>query len=220
MRALKLLKERHVDVRIGVSVAPENVEDVPAIAEIADKLEMPLNVDTYMMPAVREQNRIFDERTRLTPERAAKLQYECYLREMNTEEMNTFTREILRRSESIDTEPEKAVPGRMTCLAGNCSYTINWQGYMRPCVIQTAPEVSVFDEGVEKAWEIVSETCHQIRSYSGCSVCPNHPVCHVCPACCLLEGGSYESRPVYMCRYSRELMSLLKKYDKLHKDHE
>lgn len=220
MKALKLLKERDVDVRIGVSVAPENVEDIPDIAEIANKLEMPLNIDTYMMPAVREQSRTFDERSRLTPERAAELQYQCYLHEMDMEKMDTFVREILRRSENINTDSEKAVPGRMTCLAGTCSYTINWQGHMRPCVIQTEPEVSVFEEGVERAWQIVSERCHQIRSYSGCSICPNYPVCHVCPACCLLEGGSYERRPVYMCRYSSKLMSLLEEYAKNHKEHE
>ena len=33
--------------------------------------------------------------------------------------------------------------------AGNCSFTLNWQGHMRPCVVLSTPSVSVFEEGFE-----------------------------------------------------------------------
>lgn len=82
---------------------------------------------------------------------------------------------------------------------------MNWQGEMHPCVILTEPSLSVFKEGFDKAWQTIREGCESIRLYEGCSVCKLRPVCRTCAACHLLESGSYQGKPEYMCRYAREI---------------
>ena len=111
----------------------------------------------------------------------------------------------------------KEQEGQMECLAGRCSYTVNWQGEMHPCVILTAPTANVFEVGFKKAWETVSDGCSKIRLYSGCSVCKLKPICRTCAASHLLESGSYMGKPEYMCTYTE---TLYEEYKRMKKDFE
>lgn len=49
-------------------------------------------------------------------------------------------------------------PAKTGCMAGSCSFTINWQGPMRPCVVLSEPSVSVFEHDFAKAWEQTNKT--------------------------------------------------------------
>ena len=106
--------------------------------------------------------------------------------------------------------PIEEAPGHMSCLAGNCSFTINWQGEMRPCVILSNPAVSVFEVGFEVAWKHIVEETSKILLSSKCSTCTMRPLCRTCAACALLETGSYDGIPDYMCQYTSESLRLLR----------
>lgn len=43
------------------------------IIDLGEELEIPVRVDTYMMPAVRERNRPYNEQSRLDPVSAARV---------------------------------------------------------------------------------------------------------------------------------------------------
>ena len=71
VNAVRLLRERGVDVKIGGSVTGRNAADLERILEIGRELDVPVRMDTYMMPGVRERGRPFNEQARLSPEEAA-----------------------------------------------------------------------------------------------------------------------------------------------------
>ena len=98
----------------------------------------------------------------------------------------------------------------MKCRAGKGSFTINWQGEMRPCVMLSSPAISVFEVGFNAAWKYIVEETSKIRLSSKCNQCTLRDVCNTCAACALLETGSYDGVPEYMCRYTKEALKILK----------
>ena len=119
---------------------------------------------------------------------------------------------VLQAVEQADRpEQGKEAPVQMACMAGQCSFTINWQGEMRPCVILNKPAFSVFELGFEEAWKRIVEETGKIRLNSKCSVCRARHLCRTCAASALLEAGSFEAVPEYMCRYAEESLRLLRK---------
>ena len=206
MQAVKLLKERDVDVKLSSSLTRANQNDMTRIIDLGEELGVPVRVDTYMMPAVRERNRPYDEQSRLDPASAARIRIQALKQEMGKELFEEYVRKIVFEVEHI--LPEDG-PGKVHCLAGNCSFTINWQGNLRPCVVMSEPSVSVFEEGFEKAWQKVSDAVSAIRTSSVCNACKYRPICRTCCASALLEEGSYDAVPKYMCAYAKESYRLI-----------
>lgn len=206
MQAVKLLKKRDVDVKLSSSLTRANQKDMARIIDLGEELCIPVRVDTYMLPAVRERNRPYDEQSRLDPVSAARVRIQALKQEMGKELFEEYVRKIIFEVEHI--LPEDG-PGKVHCLAGNCSFTINWQGNLRPCVVMSEPSVSVFEEGFEKAWQKVSDAVSEIRTSSVCNACKYRPICRTCCASALLEEGSYDAVPEYMCTYAKESYRLI-----------
>lgn len=207
IQAIRLLKLQGVDVRIGGSITRTNQKDIPGIFNIAHDLQVPVRVDTYMMPATREREMPFQYQTRMDPETAAQERIRCLKQEMGQETFVKYQRQILWEVEHILPEKE---PQPMTCYAGKSSFTINWMGEMQPCVILNYPKASVFELGFENAWYQIVKNVEKIRLNSKCSGCNLRPICRTCGACALLETGRYDGVPKYMCRYAKESLRLLK----------
>lgn len=208
IRAIRLLREHGVDVKVGGSLTKENEKDLDKILDMEKELQVPVRIDTYMMPAERERSAPFDMQARLNPEDAARARVHALKREMGPELFPQYVRQSIEQVEREQTEP--AAPRPVTCMAGRCSFTINWQGEMRPCVIMTEPAVSVFEVGFEKAWQYIVEETDKIFLNSRCSVCRLRHLCRTCAAAALLEEGSYDRVPEYLCRYAEESLRLLK----------
>ena len=208
IRAIRLLREHGVDVKVGGSLTKENAKDLDKILDMEERLQVPVRIDTYMMPAERERSAPFDMQARLNPEDAARARVHALTREMGPELFPQYVRQSIEQAEREQTEP--GAPRPVTCMAGRCSFTINWQGEMRPCVIMTEPAVSVFEVGFEKAWQYIVEETDKIFLNSRCSVCRLRHLCRTCAAAALLEEGSYGSVPEYLCRYAEESLRLLK----------
>ena len=71
-RAVRLLRERGVDVKLGGSLTRANQGELEQIPLVAQQLEVPQRVDTYMLPAAREREQPFAEQSRLDPVSAAR----------------------------------------------------------------------------------------------------------------------------------------------------
>lgn len=210
IHGIRLLKEKRVDVKISGSLTPENLKDLDQLLEIGNRLEIPVRIDTYMMPATRERQKPFNQQARLSPVQAANARIQALTKEMGEKLFIEYARHTLE--EISHTTSQETVPQRMTCLAGSCSFSINWQGQMHPCVILTNPSASVFELGFENAWKYVQYGVEKIRLHSACTSCTMRPLCRTCAACALLEGGSYDAIPKYMCQYAEESLYLLQKY--------
>ena len=153
LRGIRLLREHGVDVKVGGSLTRANRADLDKLLDVEKELGIPVRVDTYMMPATRERSLPYNMQSRLDPEEAARARIHALKREMGPELFPQYVRQSVYRADHP--ESVESVPGHMSCMAGQCSFTINWQGEMRPCVILSEPAVSVFDVGFEAAWKYI-----------------------------------------------------------------
>ena len=208
LRGIRLLREQGVDVKVGGSLARANRDDLDKLLDIGEELDIPVRVDTYMMPATRERDLPYNMQSRLNPEEAARARIRALKREMGPELFPQYVRQSVERADHP--EPAEAKPGHMSCMAGQCSFTIIWQGEMRPCVILTEPAISVFEVGFEAAWKYIVEETRKILLNEKCSTCHMRHLCRTCAASALLETGSYDGVPDYMCRYAGESLRILR----------
>lgn len=208
LRGIRLLREQGVDVKVGGSLARANQDDLDKLLNIGEELDIPVRVDTYMMPATRERDLPYNMQSRLNPEEAARAGIHALKREMGPELFPQYVRQSVERADHP--EPAEAKPGHMSCMAGQCSFTINWQGEMRPCVILSEPAVSVFEVGFKAAWKYIVEETHKILLNEKCSTCHMRHLCRTCAASALLETGSYDGVPDYMCRYAGKSLRILR----------
>ncbi len=210
INAVRLLKKRNVDVKLSGSLTPENRDDLERLLNIQTELDIPVRIDTYMVPAEREREKPFNMQSRLDPIEAANARIIALRKEMGEEVFEQYVKKTL---EEIDnTMPGEAVGMPLTCLAGSCSFTVNWQGEIRPCVVMTGPSASVFEMGFQKAWEYMSAEIDKIVTSPKCSICTKRTLCRTCAASALLETGKYDGVPQYMCQYTDESLRLLREY--------
>lgn len=209
VQGISLLCANGVDVKIGGSLTKTNRNDLNRLLEIGEELNVPARIDTYMMPAVRERRLPYNQQSRLDPEAAANARVYALKREMGEEVFAQYVRQALEYVRHPKSGTER---GRhMSCMAGRCSFTVNWQGEMRPCVVMSEPSVSVFKEGFESAWKYIVRETGKLLLNEKCSACRMRHLCRTCAACAFLETGSYDGVPEYMCRYTEETLRLLRK---------
>ena len=208
LQGIRLLRENDVDVKVSSSLAQTNKSDLDRLLDIGETLGIPVWVDTYMMPATRERDLPYNMQVRLEPEEAAREGIRAMKRVLGPELFPQYVRQSVERADHP--EPAEAKPGHMSCMAGQCSFTINWQGEMRPCVILTEPAISVFEFGFKAAWKYIVEETHKILLNEKCSTCHMRHLCRTCAASALLETGSYDGVPDYMCRYAGESLRILR----------
>lgn len=206
VRAIELLRQRRIDVKISTSVTPANRADLLAIHQLGPKLDVPVHADTYMMPADRERDLPFDRQSRLSPEDAAQARLDAIRAEFPPDMFRQYAAQTLA---AANTPVQPPYDYGVSCLAGNCSFTINWQGEMRPCVVFPGVSASVTELGFAAAWrKIVADTA-AIRISNTCAACPKRTVCRTCAAAAYLETGAYDGVPDYLCRYADEYLRLL-----------
>ena len=130
--------------------------------------------------------------------------------QMGEEAYRIMAEEKVRSMEQMEADTEDL--REMRCQAGRSSFTVNWQGYMRPCVMLTEPSFPIFTMDFKTAWKQLGEQIEEIRISSRCSRCKFRTACQTCAACAFLETGSYKGVPEYMCRYTGETLRLLQEY--------
>lgn len=208
IQGIRLLRKMDVDVKISCSITKINYKSLKRIFMIGDNLGVLVHIDPYMMPVVRERSKPFSEQTRVSPENAARISVEALKLQFSEAMFQQYVSQAIERVE----DPEFPRGDRhLSCLAGSCSFTINWQGYMRPCVVMSEPSVSVFDKGFKEAWKEIRAEVDKIMISEKCTACCFKPICKVCAAASLSETGSYEGIPDYLCQFSKEYYRLLQK---------
>ena len=208
VKAVRMLRERGVDVKLNGSMTPQIREDLPRMAALARSLDVPIHVDPYMMPAARERSRAFDQQSRLSPEDAAAVAVDF---QRITRPPEVFREEAARCLAAVDAfEPGQEAPAVPGCMAGRCGFTVSWLGRLQPCEVLTEPGIDVFEMGFQVAWDRLREDYARLRYCSACTVCRLRPLCSPCPAACLLETGDHLGRPDYLCRYAQAYEAVLR----------
>ena len=209
VNAIRMLRDREIDVKINGSITSKNEEDIKKILDIAKQYDAAVNLDTYMYPASRERNKPFDEQSRMNPKDAAMAKVLIYKYQMGDIAFEEYRRAIINTIEQYIPE-NYGYERHISCLAGNCSFTINWQGMIRPCVMQSMPQVNVFDKGFLQGWETISNETKKILINEACVSCRYRPICNTCAAAALLETGNYDGIPEYICEYTKEFYRIMK----------
>ncbi|MGE9883454.1 radical SAM/SPASM domain-containing protein [Blautia obeum] len=206
LQGIRLLRKRQIDVKVSCSITPMNYQDVEQIFQLGKELDVPVHIDPYMMPSVRERSRPFSNHARVSPERAASVLLHTLKLQFSEDIYQQYVNQSIER---VQNPGFCRGNGHVSCLAGNCSFTINWQGEMRPCVVMSEPSVPVFEIGFQNAWNGISNAVQDICINKECTACNLNPICKICAAAAKLETGRYDGIPEYLCRYSKEHYRLL-----------
>ena len=207
VRGICMLRERGVAVKMNVSLTRENENQLEELETIAASLKVPIDIDCYMCPAVRERGKHYDFDVRLSPEDAADRQFEILIRKLEAlpnatpETTAAYLQGMLSRVQPHDPTPDHRYPLR--CRAGASSCAISWHGRMRPCVMMSAPEADAFAVGFEQAWQQLTAAVAALNTSEECGTCECRDLCQTCAASALCEEGACEAVPRYMCRFTR-----------------
>jgi radical SAM protein with 4Fe4S-binding SPASM domain len=207
VRGIRLLRQAGVDVKISCSVTKVNQYSLKQIFALGDELDAPVHIDPYMVPAVRERKKPFSEQARISPQDAARVSMEALKLQFPEDMLRQYVEQAAERAEDPDFPRGD---GHISCLAGNCSFTVNWQGLMRPCVVLSEPSASVFEKGFAQAWTEIGSAAKKLVISPKCTACRFKPICKTCAAAAVSETGDYEGIPEYLCQFSEEYYRIIK----------
>lgn len=210
LNGIRLLKDRSVPVKLSGSLLRSNLKTLEEYLSVCEELELPVMTETYMMPACRERFKPFPFEERLTPEEFA----QAKLRLMRTIQSEEYIEEDIKNIVSEFEQNKKTAgdPTGFACKATKCSFAINWQGHMRPCVLLRNPEIDVLEKGFIPAWNYIKTTCSSVQRDSKCVSCEYRSICSVCPAAEQAENGCFGKAPEYLCECISEFAKRLKEY--------
>lgn len=204
MRAIRLLRERGVPMKLNGSLTRANVDDLEKIQRIAYELDIPLEVDSYMFPAARKSVCDFNWESRLDAVQAAESYVRIRRNELTGEQFGELAKAMSQcYHEGKDFEGACA-PEPFPCRAGRSSFWVNWKGQMTPCVFMEEPGIPVFEHGFQESWEYILQERRQLLLPPDCAKCSKRAFCSVCGAACLAENGDLQKKPEYICRMTEE----------------
>lgn len=200
LRNIRALRESGIDVKLNLTLAPENLGDRERIAAAARELGAHLQTSTYLFPPVRVTGRT-DFPQRLPPETAGRLEGQR-LRETLSEQAY----DNLRKRLILPTEAEDDC---RYCRSGRSSFWLTWDGKLLPCGMLPEPAADVLQAGFSEAWREVRDAVQSLRYPKACAECRYRELCHVCLAKCYCETLGYDKVPDYPCRMTRAMLEAL-----------
>lgn len=215
-KAIRLLKEAGILVKLNCSVTPYNAEDLEQIFAFAEKEELVVQATSYMFPPLRRDASKVGWNDRFSAEESAIQEAwinvyqngrEAYLKHMESEEMASLSGDIEEDCMPVDEEfpgngdSEKKEGERIRCRAGKCSFWVTWDGRFLPCgMLPGENALNVFEAGFDAAWEQAKAEAAAIRLPARCSTCSLKDKCRACAAMVYTESGNYHDVPVYRCQ--------------------
>ena len=193
-RAIQLLKDAGIAVKLNCSLTPHNASDLPAMAQFAKEQGLVLQVATYMFPPLRKDESLVGKNDRFSPQDAAYyMAYADYL---------TLGAERFAAQQCPSPQyPEDCGMGEgVRCRAGRCSFWITWQGEMMPCgMFPVKGENNVFAKPFAHVWEQVKADTARITLPAQCGACSAKATCRACAAMVVTESGCFDKVPQYRC---------------------
>ena len=202
-RAVSLLEKADISFRFNCSLTPQNKADLEGIIRYGESVGVPAKIATYMFPPIRRLDDAFGENERMTPEEAG---YQKVLVDYLQLGRESFERNAayycqFTPLDKLDFSKMQDGPGEpMKCLAGKCSYWVDWQGNLSACGMMDTPRVSLKEKNFRDAWNEIVAYADGVTCRRACTGCPNNKLCHTCITMVYSETGSKDGRPEYFCR--------------------
>lgn len=203
-KAIRLLKEAGITVKLNCSLTPHNADDLDAIFEFARKEELRIQAGSYMFPPLRRDESMVGKNDRFTAEEAARYSArisclmsgeEAFLQRMKTDAPVSMMGDVNEDCPDLPVEGEG-----MRCRAGKCSFWVTWDGKLLPCGMLLGDDADdIFEAEFMPAWQKVRSNVQKIRLPAKCSNCKTKDVCRTCAAMVLSETGDFSKVPQYRC---------------------
>ncbi len=200
LKNIRALREADIDVKLNLTMTPENQQQREQIAEKARELGAHLQTSTYLFPPVRVTGSCeFPER--MCPEEAGRMEAERLRASMTDEQLRRFLQTL-----HIDEDPEDEC---MNCRAGRSAFWLSWDGKLMPCGMLPYPIADVRTAGFQTAWRQVRDQVKAIRFPEQCQSCRVRSLCRICLAKCYTETLGFTEAPTYACRMTDALIQSL-----------
>ncbi len=205
-RAIDLLREAGITVKINMSMTPYNAQDLEGIFAFCEQKNLLIQASSYMFPPMRRDRSCIGRNDRFTPEEAAycaaKIQTGLIGPEAFIERADSGRFSLpLEENDDSCVQDKNAEGSRILCRAGSCSGWVTWEGKLLMCGMipdENAPDA--FGGNFRNAWNYVTEKAAAIRLPVPCSTCALADTCKACAAMVYTETGSFSKVPEYRCK--------------------
>ena len=198
------LRAAGIDVRLNVSITPYNRQDLAAICQKAQELNVHAKVSCYMFPSVRVNGGKFGYGDRLSPVEAARAAVEWDQIRFEPEIFAQRAKAVAERSLVEERECAVDVDEGVKCRAGRTAFWMTWDGHMRPCGMMPYPTAYPLEVGFKEAWDQIRAAVQEIRTPAKCVGCSKRGVCTICASVCVTETGRFDGVPEYACAMAEE----------------
>lgn len=207
VKNIEALRKTGVDVKINMSLTPDNMDDMEAVLQQAKTLGAHTQATPYMFPPVRREKSMVGQNYRMSAEQAGEFQAKYNLLSMTEEQFCLLAFQMAKGVAQTAADACEGVPGKgVMCRAGSSSFWLTWDGKMLPCGQMAEPAFDVLTMGFDAAWQAVREATDAIRLPQECSNCGLNFLCHACAAMCYCETGEFDKKPEYLCRLNRSYL--------------
>ena len=202
-KAIRLLTEAGITVKLNCSVTPYNCMDLDGIFGFAEEHGLHIQGTSYMFPPVRRDESMIGHNDRFTPDEAAyqsaRIEALTYGAENFLKKMELHAPMALSGDLGDDCDLPDVGDG-VRCRAGKCSFWVTWEGKMMPCgMFPQTDAPNVFREGFDRTWELVREKVRAVRLPPKCAGCALKDECKSCAAMVYTETGTFDQVPKYRC---------------------
>ena len=197
---LKLMKEDNLQVRLNVSLTPDNVGDMEQINKVSQDIGLHAKATSYMYPPVRVTGETGCNEGRFDALTAGETRATWnYLRD-DKKRFEERIANILKcqAMECQENQIDDKQNGVM-CRAGRSSFWMTWDGKLLPCgTMDFNPEYPL-ETGFKNAWDNMRDRVAEIKLPAACTSCNLKSFCGVCAANCKAETGAFDLKPQYLC---------------------
>lgn len=210
-KALSLLKENNIQVKLNCSVTPYNKDDLKQMIDFAQEHDLVIQATSYMFPPLRKDETKIGQNDRFTAEDAAL--YGAYISAYS----NGFDRfkEYIESGQlalyDADDDCGIVEGDHMRCRAGITSFWMTWEGKMLPCGMIPDKGLDPWEVGFDEAWENAKNIVSEITLPVKCAGCGKKDECKACAAMVYTETGTYDKVPQYRCEMTKNYPKSCKK---------
>lgn len=208
---VRALREAGVDIRLTMSVTPDNAPDMERVMQEAKAIGAKIIASPYMFPPLRAHPERVGENFRFSAEETAYFSAKFDKIRLDPE---IFSRrvEALRNGIGVPSEEDEgcnltAVGEKLNCRAGITTFWTSWDGSLLPCGQMPEPAVRIENGDFLSAWQKLREKTGELRLPSECSTCRIRHACQNCAAKCLCETGRTDRKPDYLCRMTKAYLA-------------
>ena len=210
-KALSLLKENNIQVKLNCSVTPYNKDDLKQMMDFAEEHDLVIQATAYMFPPLRKDETKIGQNDRFNAEDAAI--YGAYISAYS----NGFDRfkEYINSGQlalyDADDDCGVVEGDHMRCRAGITSFWMTWEGKMLPCGMIPDEGKDPWEVGFDEAWENAKNIVSDITLPVKCAGCGKKDECRACAAMVYTETGTYDKVPQYRCEMTKNYPEACKK---------